>query len=73
VLTDPGGLVEAVADAQLVVVGIAPRWRQVGLGSVRRALVAEARPPVLLVHRGLRPGPLAPRESRTSFTWSIAV
>jgi DNA-binding SARP family transcriptional activator len=72
VLTDPGGLVEAVADAQLVVVGIAPRWRQVGLGSVRRALVAEARPPVLLVHRGLRPGPLAPRESRTSFTWSIA-
>ena len=27
--------------------------------------------PTLLVHRGLRPGGLAPRESRTRFTWTL--
>jgi hypothetical protein len=38
---------------------------------VRETLAVEARPPVMLVKRGLRPGGLAPRESRTRFTWSI--
>jgi len=65
------GLVEAVETAALVVVGVAPRWRRVGIGDARRALVARARPPVLLVHQGLRPGGLAPREARTRFTWTI--
>jgi DNA-binding SARP family transcriptional activator len=69
-LADRGGLVEAVGEATLVVVGIAPRWRQEGIGSSRRALVA-AGLPVLLVHRGPRPGPLAPHETRTRFTWSV--
>ena len=32
----------------------------------------EARPPTLLVRRGLRPGGLAPRESLTRFTWTLA-
>jgi hypothetical protein len=71
VLADPERLVEAVEKARLVVVGISPRWRQEGIGESRRALVARARPPVLLVHRGPRPGPLAPRASRTRFTWTI--
>jgi hypothetical protein len=65
------GLLEAVAPASIVVSGLSPRWRQEGIGDARRALVRHARAPTLLVHRGPRPGGLAPRESRTRFTWSI--
>jgi hypothetical protein len=54
-----------------VVVGISPRWRPEGIGVIRRALIERARPPAILVHRGPRPGGLAPRASRTRFTWSI--
>ncbi|MDP9262288.1 MAG: winged helix-turn-helix domain-containing protein [Actinomycetota bacterium] len=61
----------AAADAVVVVVGMPERWSQGGLGSVRTALAANARPPVLLVRRGLRPGGLAPRESLTRFTWTL--
>jgi DNA-binding SARP family transcriptional activator len=64
-------LLAAVQTATVVVAGIAPRWRSEGVGGVRRALVARRRPPVLLVHRGPRPGGLAPRASRTRFTWSM--
>ena len=64
-------LVQAVAGASLVAMGISPRWRRDGIGATRRALVLEAQPPILLVHRGPRPGGLAPRESRTRFTWSL--
>jgi len=64
-------LVEAVEDAAFVAVGISPRWRQEGIGETRRALVRHATAPTLLVHRGPRPGGLAPREPRTRFTWSI--
>ena len=70
-LADPDGLVDAVAGGGLVVIGISPRWRHEGIGAARRALVRAARPPVLLVHRGPRPGLLAPRESRTRFTWTL--
>ena len=69
-LADRGGLAQAVSEATLVVVGIAPRWRSEGIGGARRALVA-AGVPILLVHRGPRPGPLAPQETRTRFTWSV--
>jgi len=64
-------LVKAVDTATLVVVGISPRWRQDGIGHARRVLVRDARPPVLLVHGGARPGGLAPRGSGTRFSWSI--
>jgi DNA-binding SARP family transcriptional activator len=72
-LADPTeeGLVEAVEGANLVVVGFSPRWRRDGIGDMRRALVRDARVPVLLVHRGPRPGGLAPGESATRFSWSI--
>jgi DNA-binding SARP family transcriptional activator len=66
-------LLAAVADATLIVIGISPRWRREGIGSARRVLVGGAQSPVLLVHRGPRPGGLAPRERRTSFTWSIGL
>jgi DNA-binding SARP family transcriptional activator/nucleotide-binding universal stress UspA family protein len=64
-------LLAAVDDAALVVVGISPRWRREGIGASRRALVGAARSPVLLVHRGPRPSGLAPRESRTRYTWTL--
>jgi DNA-binding SARP family transcriptional activator len=62
----------AAADqAAIVVVGLPERWRQEGLGHVRGALAVDARPPVLLVRRGLRPGGLAPQEGLTRFTWTL--
>ena len=72
VLADPteDALVGAVDGASVVVMGISPRWRRDGIGATRRALMKTAFP-LLLVHRGLRPGGLAPRESRTRFTWSL--
>jgi hypothetical protein len=64
-------VVAAVEEAAIVVVGLPDRWRSRGLGQVRGALAADARPPALLVRRGLRPGGLAPRESLTRFTWTL--
>ena len=63
-------LAEAVAGATLVTVGLSPRWRHDGLGATRQALL-EAAVPVALVHRGPRPGGLAPRAAQTRFTWSL--
>ena len=64
-------LVAAVAEGSFVVVGISPRWSHEGIGETRRALIRDALPPTLLVHRGPRPGGLAPREAQTRFTWSL--
>lgn len=69
--TGPTALLTAAEDAGLVVVGLSDRWQKDGLGAVRTTLAAEARPPVVLVRRGLRPGGLAPRENLTRFTWSL--
>jgi DNA-binding SARP family transcriptional activator len=71
ILAEPDGLVEMVAGAGVVAVGLSPRWHREGIGTTRRALVCEARPPVLLVHRGPRPGGLAPSDRRTRFTWTL--
>jgi DNA-binding SARP family transcriptional activator len=72
-LVAPGdrAVVAAVADAAIVVAGLPERWRHEGLGNVRTAVARDARPPVLLVRRGLRPGGLAPQESLTRFTWTL--
>jgi DNA-binding SARP family transcriptional activator len=67
----PAALVEAAADAGIVVVGLTERWRHEGLGRARAAL-ATAPGVTLLVRRGLRPGGLAPRPGDTRFTWTIA-
>ena len=65
------GILEASADAGLLVVGLSSRWHREGVGPARLALAREARSPVLLVRRGLRPGGLSPRASLTRFTWSV--
>ena len=64
-------LVASVEAASVVIAGLSPRWRREGIGATRCALVRSARPPVVLVHRGPRPGGLAPEETRTRFSWSI--
>jgi DNA-binding SARP family transcriptional activator len=72
-LIPPGetGLLEASEDAGLVVVGLSARWEREGLGAARLHIAREARAPVVLVRKGLRPGGLAPPSTLTSFTWSI--
>jgi DNA-binding SARP family transcriptional activator len=69
---EPEALVSAAEDAGLVVIGLTERWRREGLGRTRTALATTGTVPVLLVRRGMRPGGLAPRESDTRFTWTIA-
>jgi DNA-binding SARP family transcriptional activator len=73
VLAEPteDALVATVEDATFVVAGVSPRWRHEGIGDARRALVRRAHPPVLLVHGGPRPSGLAPRDSRTRFSWTL--
>jgi DNA-binding SARP family transcriptional activator len=73
-LLAPGAenLVRAASEAAIVVVGLSERWRKDGLGPVRSALARESPVPTVLVLRGLRPSGLAPPESRTRFTWSLA-
>jgi DNA-binding SARP family transcriptional activator len=71
-LVRPGteDMLEAAASAAVVVAGLAPRWTREGLGRARTELARRARPPVVLVRRGLRPGGLAPAHALTRFTWS---
>jgi DNA-binding SARP family transcriptional activator len=64
--------VAALADgAGLLVVGLSERWRKEGLGRVRSGIAKSPPAPTLFVRRGIRPGGLAPAESRTRFTWSL--
>jgi hypothetical protein len=70
---DADDLVQVANEAALVVVGLSDRWRTEGLGPVRSALAARAVPPVILVHRGLRPGGLAAPDGMSQFTWSIRI
>jgi hypothetical protein len=71
ILAEPheDALADAVSNAAVVVAGLPGRWRAEGLDAARRALLR--RSPVLLVHRGARPGGLAPSDSRTRFSWSL--
>jgi DNA-binding SARP family transcriptional activator len=68
----PAGVLEAAADASLVVLGLSERWRAEGVGEARLAVAREAPVPTLLVRHGLRPGGLAPPETMTRFTWTLA-
>jgi DNA-binding SARP family transcriptional activator len=72
-LTRPGR--ESVASlaegAGLLIVGLSDRWRTEGLGRIRSELAASPPAPTVFVRRGIRPGGIAPAESRTRFTWSL--
>jgi hypothetical protein len=72
-LLAPGAdqLASASREAALMIVGLSERWQSEGLGTARARLIQRATSPSLLVRRGLRPGGLAPRDSRTRFTWSL--
>jgi DNA-binding SARP family transcriptional activator len=69
VLVLPGvdGVLQAAADAAFLVLGLSDTQE---IGEVRLELARRARPCVLLVRRGLRPGGLAPSVALTRFTWS---
>jgi DNA-binding SARP family transcriptional activator len=66
------GILRASADGGLLVFGLSDRWRQDGLGETRLAIAREAACPTLLVRKGLRPGGIAPDQTMTRFTWSLA-
>ena len=66
------GVLRAAADARLLVIGLSNRWRAEGIGPARAAVAAGATVPTLFVRRGLRPGGIAPNETLTRFTWTLA-
>jgi DNA-binding SARP family transcriptional activator len=66
------GVLEAAKAARLLVVGLSDRWRTEGIGDARRAVARDAAIPTLFVRRGLRPSGIAPEDSVTRFTWTLA-
>jgi DNA-binding SARP family transcriptional activator len=74
VLVRPGGegVLEGARDARLMVIGLSERWRTEGVGPVRLGVAVAARAPTLFVRRGLRPSGVAPSETVTRFTWTLA-
>jgi DNA-binding SARP family transcriptional activator len=68
----PSALARLAHEAGIVVVGLTERWRHEGLGRARTELATSALVPTLLVRRGLRPGALAPADSDSRFTWTLA-
>jgi DNA-binding SARP family transcriptional activator len=72
-LVQPGerGVLEAARDARLLVVGLSDRWRNEGIGPVRRAVAAGTGVPTLFLRRGVRPGGVAPAHTLTRFTWTV--
>jgi DNA-binding SARP family transcriptional activator len=69
---DPDALLAAAENASVVSVGLTERWRREGLGRARTALATRDSGTTVLVRHGVRPGGLAPRESDTRFTWTVA-
>ena len=72
-LVDPAtdDLETAAATASIVVVGLPDGWQTSGLGKVRTRLTDRCTVPVVIVHRGARPGGIAAAEGYTRFTWSV--
>jgi DNA-binding SARP family transcriptional activator len=72
-LASPGrrGVIALAEGAGLLVVGLPERWREEGLGTIRSEIAGSPPAPTVFVRRGLRPGGLAPNETRTRFTWSL--
>jgi hypothetical protein len=73
-LIEPGdaAVVEAAADARLLVIGLSDRWQEEGIGAVRTAVASAAEAPTLFVRAGLSRRGLAPSNTMTRFTWTHA-
>lgn len=73
-LVPPGNeaVIDAAAESGLLVVGLSEEWQKTGIGADRAMVAQNAAPPVVLVRGGLRPGGLAPEQSLTRFTWTMA-
>jgi DNA-binding SARP family transcriptional activator len=73
-LIPPGeaGVIQAAADARVLVVGLSDRWREEGIGTVRAAVAAAAQAPVLFVRAGPQSRGIAPSQTMTRFTWTQA-
>jgi DNA-binding SARP family transcriptional activator len=67
-----GGVAKAADGAGALIVGLSERWREDGLGRTRGELLKRPPAPLVFVRRGTRPGGLAPPETRTRFSWSLA-
>jgi DNA-binding SARP family transcriptional activator len=68
----PDAIVNAAGTAALVCLGLSDRWRQEGVGKPRLTVARGLSTPTLLVRGGVRPGGLAPQESVSRYTWTIA-
>jgi hypothetical protein len=66
------GVLGAAQDARALVVGLSDRWRAEGIGAARLAVAGGVGAPTLFVRRGLRPSGVAPSETMTRFTWTLA-
>jgi DNA-binding SARP family transcriptional activator len=66
------GVLESARDARVLVVGLSDRWHTEGIGRTRIAVAAGADVPTLFVRGGLRPSGVAPSETLTRFTWTLA-
>jgi DNA-binding SARP family transcriptional activator len=66
------GVVDAAAEARLLVVGLSERWPTEGIGPVRAAVAAAAAAPTLFVRRGVRANGFAPPQTLTRFSWTVA-
>jgi len=73
-LIPPGdaGVVEAAADARVLVVGLSDRWREEGIGAVRAAVANSASAPILFIRAGADRRGLMPSQTMTRFTWTHA-
>lgn len=62
----------AFDSASLVVAGLPEHWRtEAAIGPLRLSFCQQSQTPVLFVRKGSRPGGLAPRDSMTTFGWSL--
>lgn len=66
------GVLEAAADARLLVLGLSERWREDGIGPFRTAVATASAAPVLFVRAGSRPRGVMPPHTMTRFTWTHA-
>jgi DNA-binding SARP family transcriptional activator len=65
-------LLDAAEGAFVIVAGLSQRWRREGIGPMRLTLAQRAAAPTLFVRGSLRPGGLAPQQTLTRYTWSLA-